>query len=317
MRMLLQEGGGDGFRDRAFHGLGHDAGLVFAPGHEHQLLGAQDGAHPHGDGEVRHVFLTAEVARRILAGDAVQRDAPGERFAARSGFIETDVTRASDAQDLQVNAAHRINRLFVLPAMGEDLVRCDRALGDVDVFLGNVDVIEQLVCHEAAIAFRVVPLQAVVLIQVEGDDVLEAQALLLVQADQLAIKGHRGGPCGHPKHGREAGLVLGLNDLPDFTGQFSGGGGRVGEDNSGDFFECFGGRSAREHEWVMWIVDSGRWIMDWFWSIPQSQACPPFKQKGGVFRAYYTPGGHHGRRFPMQYGGNRAVLIIKFGFFDL
>ncbi len=82
---------------------------------------------------LRHMLLAEEVARRVLAGDAVEGDEARAAAAAGAGFVEADVPGASDAEDLQVDAACVGDRLLVGGARGGDLRLREDAVGDVHV----------------------------------------------------------------------------------------------------------------------------------------------------------------------------------------
>jgi hypothetical protein len=63
------------------------------------------------------------------------------------------------------------------------------------------------------------------------------------------------------------------------------------------------------------IAEGGLWIG--FGQSPNLKPVPHSSNREAVHRADNMQDRHYVSRFPMQYGGNRAVLIIKFGFFDL
>jgi len=79
---------------------------------------------------------------------------------ARPWFVEADVACAANTQDLQVHAAHGVDGLLILAAVREHLITRHRTLGDMDVLLWNVDVVEQLVRHEPRVALGVIAVQA-------------------------------------------------------------------------------------------------------------------------------------------------------------
>ena len=85
-----------------------------------------------------------------------------------------------------------VDRRFVRLAMREHLVERHRAVGQVDVFRPQVDVVEELLPHEPEVALPVVAAEAVVFVEVEGDDPRKAQPLLAMEADQFPVKWHRG-----------------------------------------------------------------------------------------------------------------------------
>ena len=190
---------------------------------------------------MRHVLLTAEVARRVLACHSVQRDAACERVTTRSGFVEADVACSTDAEDLQINATDALDLMLIITAVRKHLVSWHRAAGNVDVRLRDVDVVKQLFGHELRVAFRVIRAQAVIFVQIEGDDVFEAQPFLFVQADQLTVKRHWRRSRGHAQHGRLSGLVFGFDELSDFLRQRARRRGGIRKNRSRHFLVSFGG----------------------------------------------------------------------------
>jgi len=92
---------------------------------------------------------------------------------------------------LDVDAAGVFDLFFVGRAEAGDVVHVDRAVGDVDVVRGDVDVVEEMLVHEPHIALEFVRLHRPILIKVECHHVLKRQALVAVQTDQLAV--HAGG----------------------------------------------------------------------------------------------------------------------------
>ncbi len=56
-RMQLKRRGGDHRRDRAFHRLGNDVGLLTACSEQQTAARIQNRPHPHGDGAPGHLFF--------------------------------------------------------------------------------------------------------------------------------------------------------------------------------------------------------------------------------------------------------------------
>ena len=69
----------------------------------------------------------------------------------------------------------------------------------------DVDVVEQVLLHEVAVALRMRRPQAHVFVEVERRDLREIEPLLPVQADQLAVQGQRRAA------GRQAQHAIGLS----------------------------------------------------------------------------------------------------------
>jgi hypothetical protein len=243
IRVALQKTRRHRVRFRSFHCPGNNISLVLAPCHQRDFPRPQDGAHTHRDGKARHVLLAEKIRRRILTGDAVQRHEPGRRVLRRSGFIESDVSRAADAEDLQIDAAGLVDGPLVSRAVIEDGIHRHRAVRQMDVLRRDVEMLEQLLLHEAEIALAVVASQTVVLIEIEGDDILEAEALLAVEPYEFTIKGNRGAAGGQAQHRFAAGGVPGFDQFLDLARQRGCGlrGGGVNE--RGDLFVnlCGGG----------------------------------------------------------------------------
>jgi len=245
-RVTLQKTGGKRVGLRPLDRPGYGLGLGLAPGQHHDSACVQDRAHTHRDRVPRHIGFAQEVPGGIPAGHGVEGDQTGARLASGAGFVETDVPGAADAEDLQVNAARLSDCPLVALAPAKDLRALHRAIGDVHVSGRNVDVAEQLLVHEPPVAFGVRAGQPVVLVEVERDHVLEAQSLLPVPADQLAIKAHRSGPGRKAEHCGAAGPVIASNDGRNLRRHDGGGLVGIGVDHGADAFTLFvfGGRDA-------------------------------------------------------------------------
>ena len=70
----------------------------------------------------------------------------------------------------------------------------------MDVFFEKVHLVEQVFPHETYIGLQLAGRHGVIFIHVEGDDVAEAELLLLVHAYQFVINLHRCGACGQAQH---------------------------------------------------------------------------------------------------------------------
>ena len=185
--VLLEERCGDGVGDLPLDGPLHDDGLVLAEGQQEDAAGVKDGAHAHGDGPPGHVPLAEEVAGRVHPRHLVERDESRAALARRARLVEADVAGAAHAQDLDVDPAQVADLALVFLAEGRDLLASDGAAGHVGVRRVDVDVVEEVLLHEAAVALDRVGLHRPVLVEVERHDVAEAQLLLAVQAHELVV----------------------------------------------------------------------------------------------------------------------------------
>ena len=82
--------------------------------------------------------------------------------------------------------------------------------------------------------------QAVVLIQVKGDDLLETQAFLAVQPDQLPVKPDGRGARGEPEHRRPAGGGILAHKRRDLAGDQPAGIVRFRVNDCPDMFALLG-----------------------------------------------------------------------------
>ena len=77
--MGLQERGGDGVGNIAFHaGLDH-LRLLLSPGQQIDLAGIEDGLYAHGDGADRGIVDRAENLGGVIARGVVEQNQSGSR----------------------------------------------------------------------------------------------------------------------------------------------------------------------------------------------------------------------------------------------
>jgi hypothetical protein len=125
------------------------------------------------------------------------------------------VARAPDAEELEVDPAGRVDRLLVAAALLLDLAARQIAAGEVHLLRRDIELGEEILPHEPVIAVHAGGGHRVVLVQVEGDDPGEAQALLSVHPDQLAVDADRRRPRGEPEHGLPARAAPRADQLGD------------------------------------------------------------------------------------------------------
>ena len=171
--VLLQERRRDRRCHIAFNGSGHDGCFVFAKCQQQNFASFQDGSHTHRDGSTRNVFNAEKVACCVNAGQAVERNQTCLAVSARTRFIKADMPGATDAEDLYIDTTDRIDFGFILATPIGDLFNRDGAVGDVDVFFRNVDMIEQVLSHKTNVTLQAIRLHREVFVQVEGDHIRE------------------------------------------------------------------------------------------------------------------------------------------------
>ena len=191
VRVFLQKARGDRVRDAALDRARDDRRLALAKRHHHHALRLENGADTHRHRARRHILLAEEIARGVLARDAVERDQARAARARGAWLVEADVARAADAEELQVDAARGANHALVGVAHRAHFVLARGAVGDVGVRRIDVDPVEQVLAHEAAVALQLVRLHGPVFVEVEGDDILEGQPLLAVEPHELVVDARR------------------------------------------------------------------------------------------------------------------------------
>jgi hypothetical protein len=95
---------------------------------------------------------------------------------------------APDTEYLDVEPPRFLDIFFVVSTIGKDLVPRNPSIRNMDILRGNIDMIEKLVVHEAPVAFRMLTLEAVVLIQIKGHHILEAQPFIPVRRNQALVE---------------------------------------------------------------------------------------------------------------------------------
>ena len=118
----------------------------------------------HCDGLAWHVVNAVERARSIGTSEVVEGDDARTRIAVRARLIKADVPRTTDAQQLEIEPATVLNLLVVAQAVGLDILTCYGSVRDVDVFLRDIDVIEEVFVHKVPITLQVLLLHWVVLV---------------------------------------------------------------------------------------------------------------------------------------------------------
>ena len=118
--VLLQKGGGNLVVHVALDRPPDDLGLVLAGGEDQDLAGLEDRLDPHRDRFARDVLFAEEIGRGVFARDQVEGHESGAALGAGARLVEPDVTGSPYAQQLEVDAARRPDRLLIPAALGFD-----------------------------------------------------------------------------------------------------------------------------------------------------------------------------------------------------
>ena len=220
----LEVGGRHLPRDFALDHALDDRGLLLAPGHQDDLLGAHDGADAHRDSHLGRVLQSEEGSRLDFAGVVGELYQPCARFGVGAGLVEADLSVLTHADDHQIDLAHR---MVVRGAVLRNLVFGDRSVRNADVFGQNVDVVEEILVDAVVAALLFGGTYRIELVEAEYGYVAETHESLPVTLDQLAVESQRGTARRQSQHEwlrlfvdlvRAIGLVIGADGLDDGVG---------------------------------------------------------------------------------------------------
>ena len=93
-------------------------------------------------------------------------------------LVEANVSVAADAQQLQVDAVMLLDDP-VIPGALQDAVGLGAVRQEASV-RRDIDMVEQILPHEAAVALGMLPGQAAVFVQIDGNRLPEIQLALLI-----------------------------------------------------------------------------------------------------------------------------------------
>ena len=181
---------------------------MVAPGQQVNRPRFHDGGDPHCDGAVGDVFFLLKILEGVPSGDIVEANQAGEGVFPGARFVEADMARTSDAQQLNIDAAYGVDLFLISLAIGLDLFHGHGAVGDMDIAGFDVDMVEKVFAHEADVALLRFRHHGVIFIEVEGDHILKAEFLFAMQPDQFFIDLHRGGARCKPQNDHFAVLLL-------------------------------------------------------------------------------------------------------------
>lgn len=116
-------------------------------------------------------------------------------FDRRWWLIEPNVASPPNTQHLQIYSPVAFYLLLVSLTELPNFFFGKLTIGDVYVFFGDVDVVEQVIPHKVIVTLDVVLGDRVVLVQVKGHHILEGYLSLLTHLYQLLIHLHWRAPC--------------------------------------------------------------------------------------------------------------------------
>ena len=174
---------------------------MFAKGHQQHSTRIKNRAHTHGDSPPGDIAFTEEIACCIHAGDAVKGDEPRATIAWRAGLIESNMSGATNTQDLQINTARVPYGQFIASTKVCYLILRRCSVRKMDVGGIDINVFKEMLLHEASVALQLFWTHRPVLIKIEGDCILEGERLFAVHAYQFVVHALWCRSGGQPQHG--------------------------------------------------------------------------------------------------------------------
>ena len=122
----------------------------------------------------------------------------------RAGLVKSDVTVGTNTAEEELDASVALDLRLVVGALLEKIwgvsvqnMNILRTAGDGNGNeLRNIDVLEEILVHEGVVALGVVDGEVHVLVHVEGHDVLERNATVLVRLNKSLVNANRRGSSG-------------------------------------------------------------------------------------------------------------------------
>ena len=161
--------------------------LVVARAYEEHFLGIHHCADTNGQcllwNEAKVVVEETAVGVDSVCGQRLDTSARRE---GRTWLVESEVTVRTDTAHEEVDTTCLCNHFLVVVALCHEVRSV--TIEDVYVLRLDVDVVEEVVPHEAVVAFWVINRQFYILVHVERDDVLERNLAGAAHVNQVAVQ---------------------------------------------------------------------------------------------------------------------------------
>ena len=185
----------------------------------------------------RHGEVAVEILGLALAAAVGKADDPGAALFRRSGFVETNLSVLSKTDYKEVEPPYG---LVVFGAVFGDLVAGDGGIRDMDIFLRDVHMVEQLAEETAVAALGLVGAEGIVFVYGIDLDVGKGDEAFAVTAGQPLVEGNGRGAGGQAEAERAVlPCRLEISDRIDYDiGDTVARAGGVGIDFRRNFFKA-------------------------------------------------------------------------------
>ena len=201
----------------SFNTLSNSLALALTGGEKKDLAALHDGCYPHREGLGRDLRLVVSEEARVGVDRALgQADDARPAVSRGPRLVEGDVAVVPDPQKPDIAGANRLELLLI--ALALLFVVRSHSIEEVYILRLYIDLAEEVLLHEEAVALVVRGREPCVLVQVERPDLREVQALLAVETGELLVDGDGGRP------GRQAqnAIRLAADDFRDTVGKLYG-----------------------------------------------------------------------------------------------
>ena len=164
--------------------------LVVTRAYEEHFLGIHHSADTDSQRLLRNeaevVVEEAAVGVDGVGGEGLDT---GARREGRTWLVESEVSVRTDTAHEEVNATSLSDELLVVVTLSDEILCV--TIEDVYILRLDVDVVEEVVPHEAVVTFWVIFWQLHIFVHVECDDVLERNLACTAHVNQVAIQTQR------------------------------------------------------------------------------------------------------------------------------
>ena len=183
--MKLQRRRGNHARDGSLDRFGDDRGLSFSGGQQHATAAIENRPNTHSDRPARHFGLARKQRGVLLPRCRRQRLHPSPRTQRRQRLVEANMAGFADAEQLEINPANLLNKLFVVAALCIQ-VRSG-AVRKMRPGRLYIHAAEQMFAHVMVVGMRIGCGEPHVFIEVKGRALGKIEFVLFVALGQVAI----------------------------------------------------------------------------------------------------------------------------------
>lgn len=199
--MHLDHAGGPHVADAVLDHVVQCTGFLGSVHENQNLSGVHHGADSYGEGLLGNLgFVVVEEAAVGLDGVGGEGLHTGAGSKAASGLVEGDMAVRTYATHKEIDSACLGDHLLVMVALGLQVGGV--AVEDMDVLFLDVDVVEEVIPHEAVVALGMIDGKAYIFVHIEGHYILKREDSFLIELYQVLVEAERGAAGGTSQNKR-------------------------------------------------------------------------------------------------------------------